>query len=234
MKYTIYKTTNLINDKIYIGKHKTINPNDNYLGSGTAIKHAIKKYGRENFVKEILYIFDNEADMNAKEKELVTLDFIKENTNYNETLGGRGSWSHIDQSGHKNPMKRNDVKQKVIKFGKITRNKNKQYYDDISRKNLKRAIDNNIGRKRPEHSKLMKNHMNALWANKEKFRDYISSTYKLISPSNDEFITNRLSDFAKEHNLAFTTLCTNDNGRVPIKGKNKGWSCIRLTKKGNK
>lgn len=32
--YTIYKTTNLINGKIYIGKHQTKDPYDSYLGSG--------------------------------------------------------------------------------------------------------------------------------------------------------------------------------------------------------
>lgn len=233
MKYTIYKTTNLINGKIYIGKHKTLDPNDAYLGSGSAIKLAIKKYGRKNFMKEVLFIFDNEEEMNAKEKELVTLDFIKEN-NYNETTGGRGSWAHINNSGNKNPMMRPEVKKKVIESGKMTRSKNKNYYDNISRKNLQKAIEYNTGRKRPEHSVIAKQHMLKRWKDKEKFRDILSSTYRLISPNKIEYCTNRLKDFAKEHNLAFTTLCVNDDGRIPIKGKNKGWSCLRLSKKGNK
>jgi hypothetical protein len=48
----IYKTTNLINGKSYIGKDKHNNPN--YLGSGKRLRSAIKKYGKENFKKEIL------------------------------------------------------------------------------------------------------------------------------------------------------------------------------------
>lgn len=49
--YTVYKITNTINNKYYIGVHKTQNPNDLYFGNGAAIKQAIKKYKKENFTK---------------------------------------------------------------------------------------------------------------------------------------------------------------------------------------
>ena len=51
MYYTIYKITNLINDKIYIGQHTTENLVDSYMGSGRNIKYAIKKYGKQHFLK---------------------------------------------------------------------------------------------------------------------------------------------------------------------------------------
>lgn len=91
MFYTIYKTTNTINNKIYIGMHKTKNLNDGYLGSGDILKLAIKKYGKDSFIKEILFIFDNEEEMVAKEMEIVTLDFIAENNTYNIRIGGSGN-----------------------------------------------------------------------------------------------------------------------------------------------
>ena len=97
MFYTIYKTTNLVNNKIYIGKHQTKNLNDGYIGSGKLLKSAIVKYGLENFEKEILFTFDNESDMNVKEAELVTEEFVKEDTNYNLCPGGKGGWGYVNE-----------------------------------------------------------------------------------------------------------------------------------------
>lgn len=90
MRYTIYQITNLINNKIYVGKHQTIDPNDNYFGSGKYIKDAIKKHGRNNFIKTILYDFDTEYEMNLKEKELITEEFVLRKDTYNLGVGGEG------------------------------------------------------------------------------------------------------------------------------------------------
>ena len=43
MYHTLYKTTNIVDGKFYIGVHTTINKNDNYLGSGTVFKRQLKK-----------------------------------------------------------------------------------------------------------------------------------------------------------------------------------------------
>lgn len=95
MYYIIYKITNKINQKYYIGKHQTADLDDGYMGSGKLIQRAIKKYGVECFTKEILHIFDNEAEMNAAEKELVV---INEQT-YNLAPGGRGGFGYIIAQG---------------------------------------------------------------------------------------------------------------------------------------
>ena len=73
MKYIVYKIANNVNGKFYIGVHKTNNIDDNYFGSGLAIKRAIEKYGKECFTKHILHIFDNSKEAFDKEKELVVL-----------------------------------------------------------------------------------------------------------------------------------------------------------------
>ena len=96
MKYIVYCTTCKVNGKIYIGVHKTENPDvfDGYIGNGlkigyniknpkTAFQHAVKKYGYSNFVRNTLFIFDNEEEAYLKEKEIVTLEFIRQKDNYN-------------------------------------------------------------------------------------------------------------------------------------------------------
>lgn len=95
--YLIYKTTNLINNKYYVGSHKTSNINDDYYGSGKLLKIAIKKYGIENFKKEILYIFSNKEEMFLKEKEIVNEEFVKDKNNYNLKIGGDGGFDHLKE-----------------------------------------------------------------------------------------------------------------------------------------
>lgn len=93
--YLVYQITNLINNKIYIGIHSTYDLNDGYMGSGSYLKRAIKKYGIENFQKDILFDFDNPEEMILKESELVDRKFIARKDVYNIKLGGEG-WLTLD------------------------------------------------------------------------------------------------------------------------------------------
>lgn len=94
MKHTIYKTTNLINGKIYIGYHKSTGKHDSYLGSGKVLKLAIKKYGAENFKKEILHTYPSRTLALEQEKKLVTESFVARKDTYNMKCGGEGGWHH--------------------------------------------------------------------------------------------------------------------------------------------
>ena len=101
--YLVYKTTNLVNGKIYIGKHETDNLDDGYLGSGNLLRRAIKKYGEENFKREILFECSTIEEMNAKEAELVNEEFLKRDDVYNIKLGGNGGFDYINET-HRNTV----------------------------------------------------------------------------------------------------------------------------------
>lgn len=90
MFFIIYKISNLINGRYYIGKHATTDINDDYMGSGLLITRAIKKYGKHQFKKEILFVFDNSNLMELKEKEIITEEMLLDPLCYNLALGGQG------------------------------------------------------------------------------------------------------------------------------------------------
>lgn len=106
-KYIVYETTNLINNKIYIGLHKTENPDvfDKYLGNGvistqpytymyakTAFQYAVKKYGPENFRRKTIAVFDTLEEASNLEEQIVNEKFLERNDVYNMVLGGLGGY----------------------------------------------------------------------------------------------------------------------------------------------
>ena len=117
MHFLIYKTTCVINDKIYIGAHATHNIDDGYLGTGNAIKRAIKKYGKSSFTREILFYCSSEEEMYNKESEIVNEEFVQRTDTYNLIPGGRLGTSClntvpvIDKNG--NVYRTNNIKLNV-------------------------------------------------------------------------------------------------------------------------
>lgn len=99
MHYYLYEIRNNINGRIYIGVHKTKNLDDGYMGSGKVITYAIEKHGIENFTKTILEIFKTQEEMFAREKEIVTEEFLLREDTYNLRRGGLGGWDYINKNG---------------------------------------------------------------------------------------------------------------------------------------
>lgn len=101
--YIVYQVTNIENNKIYVGVHKTKDPNvfDGYIGGGMYInspssyakpnspyQYAVKKYGPNKFKRTTLKIFNNYKEAYDLESEIVNKEFIKRNDTYNAQLGG--------------------------------------------------------------------------------------------------------------------------------------------------
>lgn len=108
MKYIVYETTNLVNSKIYVGIHKTKNPDkfDGYIGCGiniysptfkakTTFHKAVKKYGVQSFKRKTLAVFDTEEEASQLERTIVTVEFLKRKDVYNMVTGGKFYASNI-------------------------------------------------------------------------------------------------------------------------------------------
>ena len=143
MYYTIYKTTNRLNGKFYVGMHKTEKYNDNYLGSGKIFEIAVKKYGRECFVKEVLVLCESYDEMVDLEKALITKDWLIKNKGktYNMSIGGEGGcvWNSPPLLGVKGKDHPN--------FGK-TGSKNSMFGRKHTQEAKKAISDKNRGKKR--------------------------------------------------------------------------------------
>jgi hypothetical protein len=139
MYHTVYKTTNTINNKYYIGVHSTKNINDEYLGCGhwrgrkinlntiSPIIQAFRKYGDFNFKKEILFVLERREDALLKERELINKADSK---CYNARDGGDEEYTYTIEA-----------KSKMSQSAKI-RSKRILLQTDI----LKEHVKNRIGK----------------------------------------------------------------------------------------
>jgi len=107
----IYKTTNLINGKVYIGKSEK-KFTDEYLGSGVLLYKAIKKYGKGNFKVELIEECDTIESLNDREKFWIN-EYMGEGC-YNIAEGGNGGWT----TKHYSEEETKEYKQKLSDSGK--------------------------------------------------------------------------------------------------------------------
>lgn len=213
MYYFFYEVKNKLNNKIYYGVHSTTNIRDGYLGSGVAIKKAIKKYGKENFSKTILKYFDSEEKMYEYERVVIDESVVNDLNTYNVTLGGDGGFSHIDNRGEKNPMKSEETRKKVSVAESKTKQSNIEYYRKIAIENLKKATEYNTGRKRPQHSEMMK----------QKARES-NIKYLCVSPEGYSYLISSLKDFSQQRGFVYSSIYGALNrGKYVNSGNACGW-----------
>jgi len=160
MKIYIYKITNIINGKIYIGKSNN-KRFKYYYGSGIKIKKAINKYSKENFKKEILFEAKNNIQADLIEKYYIK-KFNSQNKNigYNIANGGEGINKHSKETilkfikrgklsiGYKNNFY---GKHHSIETGKIISENNRNRI--MSEETKKKISESMKGIKRSEETK---------------------------------------------------------------------------------
>jgi len=121
--FNVYKVINLLNRRYYYGVHETNNPNDNYLGSGIAIKRAVRKYGKHNFKKDILFTFKVSAEAYTKEVELLR-NARQAPLCYNLHEGGKGGFKYINEQGLSDPRKAGRIAKEKGNTGRPRGSKN--------------------------------------------------------------------------------------------------------------
>ena len=170
--HIVYKTTNLINGKFYVGYHQTKKLKDDYLGSGIILSRSVRKYGKENFIRETLFEFETREEAYAKEKEIVEIYLNKDPLCMNIRPGGNGN--RVTETGALRISKANtgrsmseENKQKVSSFHKGKK---------LSKEHIERLREVNTGRKFSEETK-------AKIGLKSKGRIFTEETRKKISES---------------------------------------------------
>jgi hypothetical protein len=145
-----YITTNLINGKQYVGTHSTDSIDDGYLGSGKYLKDSVKKYGKENFKREIICLYETEKQaFDNEEKYIIEYNTLVPN-GYNISpkggINGKGSLSEetkkliSDLRMGKTPWNKGKTniyseeslkKMRNTKIGRITSNKTKEKLSNL-------------------------------------------------------------------------------------------------------
>lgn len=242
----IYKITNLVNNKIYIGKQENLN--ESYMGSGLLITRAIKKYGKENFSKEIICKCKTSDELNQKEIYWINkMKSTEKSIGYNITKGGDGGDT---LSNHPN-------KEKIIKQINITRRnrgigvgpKNHNYGKKLSEETKKKISNKNkelyakgiIPRQRmtPDGKRrlaeYMKEHIYTKTPagkikNKENnlgSKNPNANFYEFISPEGKIIeVKGGIKAFCDKHNLPYKKIIKIYNNNESV----NGWKCNKISK----
>lgn len=153
----VYKTTNAINGKFYVGQDSKNDPS--YLGSGVLLKKAIEKYGKENFVKEILEVCNTKQQLNEREIFWIEETRARE-VGYNIAEGGHGGSTYTEETRQRisEEFKGKYVSQDTVQKRRATRQRVLEANPDAYKhsEETKRKIgEKSKGRSNSEYNRMM-------------------------------------------------------------------------------
>ena len=195
--HILYRVTNKLNYMEYVGIHSTINiKKSRYIGSGKLLKEDIKKYGRTNFVFQIIEFFDSREKAKLKEKKIVNEQFVERKDTYNIALGGGGGGSYGKPHSEETKRKmRNSLKGR-----------------HISKETRKRMSEGKLGKRFTERHKQnisnsLKGKNNPMFGKKfsEEYRNKLKEAgkKKVII---DGVLFNSIKEASEKYNVHITTI----------------------------
>ena len=211
----IYKTTNKVNGKIYIGKTK--NNTDQYLGSGLLIKRAIAKYGVENFIKEIIDTAETIQELNQKEQYWIQQYNSCDNTiGYNISRGGDGG-DVFSNHPNKEQIRKNcsHTGETNGMFGRKHRPESRAKISKSKKGQLAGIPTWNTGKTKKDYSDEHK--QNCINCGLKKENHPFAKSFLIIDPNGVEYIvTGTIHDFANQRGFYPTTFRSFRNkGKIP-------------------
>lgn len=169
----IYITTNLVNGMCYLGQKKFDRKWKAYLGSGKVFKNAIKKYGKENFSRNIIYICYSADELNQVEYDLsIFFDVVESDDWYNLVYGG-GTTAGLVMS------------EEVCAHLSEIRKKNHELHPEFGEHHSKMMIE--FYKEHPEAKEDMSERSKQLWQNPEYVKK-MSQAHKDYWDNNDNRI----------------------------------------------
>lgn len=137
-----YKTTNLLNEKYYLGMHSTNDLKDGYLGSGKYLWRSIRKHGKENFKIEILEFLSTREELIKRETEIVNLNEVAKKECMNLKPGGTGGFT------------KENAKLGRIATDKVLRNKYGDDFRQVINKKFRQSLRDNLEKQLSFNKKL--------------------------------------------------------------------------------
>ena len=139
----IYKITNKLNNKFYIGMHSTSNLDDGYFGSGRRLKASVNYHGKHNHSKEILHYCSSREELIQLEQNIVTVEMLNDPLCLNLGVGGQGGNLNKWTPESKKLLSESLKKRKNTWGNKVSKaNKGRRLQTDEA---IKRAADSRRG-----------------------------------------------------------------------------------------
>ena len=221
--YYIYRITNKVDGKTYIGQHKYKKLNDKYMGSGVLIAKAKKKYGIENFKKEILEFDIPDVDLaNDWEQMYILFERVKGKAEYNIANGGYGNkgFHHSEETRRKMSKTRKGHKVSEETRRKLSEaNKGKIISEEQRKKHSEllkgRQLSEETKRKISEANKGKNKPMRS-----EEHRKHLSETHKGINHPN--YGKHRSEETKRKISEAHKGKCLSEEHRKKLSESHKG------------